>query len=159
MFTIEAKGLKETMAWLMERKAGLEDVPSRFSQRDDLQRNFMDIAKTITDNTVYLSHPESPAYQRTHAIVDYIASEAAVNGKGIDVFLPVTPETQAGVRAHFKDGRMGEDPYALFFLTEYAPVWFRHGIEPRDFLALWPGAIEPSATDGFLEEVDKELAK
>lgn len=142
------QGLQAVESLLLSLANGLQDVPKRFARRADVQQSLTDIAKG--------SLLEFDIEDKRTAINNIHAAPTA-DGTGIVVYEAMNDQT----RATWPDPGASDDPYIMFFLTEYATESF---LRPkgkkavgRDFFALWPERMKPVAIDAFNEEVAKVL--
>lgn len=148
MLTVRVSGLNTLETWLTKVAKGLEQVPERFSDREDVKRNLQGIAR--------LSLVQF-GIEWTGAAIDNIQAESTPDHRGIMVYEALNSATAS------KAGAMaGSDPYILFFLEEYAAMSFLRpqGVaQGRDFFRLWPALMRSTVVDAFEEEVRKVMAK
>lgn len=147
MLSVTVTGIGEIQTWLTKVEAGLEEVPERFSERLDVMLKLEVIARgTLLEKNI---NDEGTALEN-------IRSESTPDNKGIMVYEDLNAATEATWGKE-----KGQNPYLMFFLTQYAPSSF---LRPkgkaaigRDFFALWPDRMRSTVVDAFEEEVRKAL--
>lgn len=150
--TFEALNVRETRAWLLARKKGLERAPARALANKDYLAETKLIATEAVDQVVY-SVPETPNYERTEKTRDSVDVDSPRDGE-MEIFIPLTPETAA-----IAGESRGVVSYPRFMLEGIHQHSFHQYELPRDFLELWFLLLLDFGPQMVVEEIDRELKK
>jgi hypothetical protein len=149
LLTVTVEGLGELQTWLTKVAAGLEKVPQKFSERDDVKQELQAVARIALER-FRISH--------TGIAIENVRAESTPDHKGIVVYEALNAATAS--KGGKGGAHAGEDPYILFFLQEYAPVSFLkpEGVAMgRDFFRLWPELMKTTVLAAFDGEVMRAL--
>ena len=150
MATLELRvyGLGEVEKWLTAVGKNLEKVPERFSAREDVKRD-LEACGRIGLQRFHI--------EDTGTAMQNVRAESTPQRDGIMVYEAMNSDTQSTYGK-----AKGQDPYLIFFLTEYAPASFLRpkGIAMgRDFFRLWPALMKTTVEAAFDGEVSRALAE